>query len=195
MSDRNIPSNENLARLRTRFDDREKPFTRAHSEALFNEATALSRDLETVQRQLDIRNEQIDGYERQLGIINESASRTIGSEIERLMNEVADLKARLSMPPPVETSEDVQRSIDRNTAYEADLNELRTALEAIAAMENMTLLGGGDLEPERAHQLGAVKAFNQAATIAKAVLDGSGVKTSLTRSIPVPDETLDRRKP
>lgn len=47
---------------------------------------------------------------------------------------------------------------------------LRAALEAIAALENMTLLGGRDLDPARAHQLGAVTAFNQAAEIAKAAL-------------------------
>lgn len=40
--------------------------------------------IETLQRNLDLRNEQIDGYERQLGIIDKDATRTIGSEIERL---------------------------------------------------------------------------------------------------------------
>lgn len=49
----------------------------SHAEALCNEC-------ERLQRALDQRNEQIDGYERQLGIDSAGAERTIGSEIERL---------------------------------------------------------------------------------------------------------------
>lgn len=39
---------------------------------------------ETLQRRLNLREEQIDGYERQLGIIDADASRTIGLEIAHL---------------------------------------------------------------------------------------------------------------
>jgi hypothetical protein len=42
-------------------------------------------EVERLQRALDQRNEQIDGYERQLGIDSAGAERTIGSEIERLL--------------------------------------------------------------------------------------------------------------
>lgn len=45
---------------------------------------------ETLQRRLNQREEQIDGYERQLGIIDADASRTIGSEIERLQAALKD---------------------------------------------------------------------------------------------------------
>ncbi len=41
-------------------------------------------EVEALQRNLDLRNEQIDGYERQLGIDKAGAEHTIGSEIERL---------------------------------------------------------------------------------------------------------------
>lgn len=47
------PKNENLARLRARFDDRAKSFSRSHIEGLFNEANALAQDLSNVQYQLD----------------------------------------------------------------------------------------------------------------------------------------------
>ena len=48
---------------------------------------------------------------------------------------------------------------------------LVAALEEIAAKENMTLLGESyDDMTARAHQIGAHKAFNQAAMIAKAAL-------------------------
>jgi FtsZ-binding cell division protein ZapB len=47
------PKNENLVRLRKRFDDHTKTFRRAHSEELFNEARALAQDLSNVQHQLD----------------------------------------------------------------------------------------------------------------------------------------------
>lgn len=52
----------------------------------------LEGEIALAQGRLAIRNEQIDGYERQLGIINAGAERTIGSEIERLMTleKVAD---------------------------------------------------------------------------------------------------------
>jgi hypothetical protein len=50
-------------------------------------------------------------------------------------------------------------------------NVLRAALELIAAKEGMTLLGGRDCaDPERAHQLGANRAFNDCAQIAKEAL-------------------------
>lgn len=47
---------------------------------------ASDHDAETdrLQRHLDSRNEQIDGYERQLGIDKAGAEHTIGSEIEQL---------------------------------------------------------------------------------------------------------------
>ena len=41
-------------------------------------------EVEALQRDLNLRNEQIDGYERQLGIHKAGAEHTIGSEIERL---------------------------------------------------------------------------------------------------------------
>lgn len=47
-----------------------------------------SDKIESLQRNLDLRNEQIDGYERQLGIIDKGAEHTIGSEIERLQETV-----------------------------------------------------------------------------------------------------------
>lgn len=50
--------------------------------------------IETLQRNLDLRNEQIDGYERQLGIIDQDAARTIGTEIESLQA-VAKLASEL----------------------------------------------------------------------------------------------------
>lgn len=50
---------------------------------------ASDHDAETdrLQRDLALRNEQIDGYERQLGIDKAGAEHTIGSEIERLRGE------------------------------------------------------------------------------------------------------------
>jgi hypothetical protein len=42
--------------------------------------------IDQLQRALDQRNEQIDGYEKQLGIDQAGAERTIGSEIERLLH-------------------------------------------------------------------------------------------------------------
>jgi hypothetical protein len=56
--------------------------------------------------------------------------------------------------------------------YAADYNRLEAALELIAAMGGMTLLGGTDLESPRAHELGANKAFEQAASIARSALSG-----------------------
>lgn len=52
-------SNDNLERLRERFDERDRPFTRAHIEALFNEASALSRDLAKVQGELDAAEQHV----------------------------------------------------------------------------------------------------------------------------------------
>ena len=52
-----------------------------------------------------------------------------------------------------------------------EIKRLKTALQLIAGMGGMTLLGGGDLEPNRAHELGAHKAFNQAAEIARSALE------------------------
>lgn len=43
-------------------------------------------EIENLRRNLNLRNEQIDGYERQLGIDQAGAERTVGSEIERLRN-------------------------------------------------------------------------------------------------------------
>ena len=67
----------------------------------------------------------------------------------------------------------------KQKVWEAANDELRSthikfkkALQLIVDMGNMTLLGGGDLEPSRAHELGANKAFNQAAEIARSAVDG-----------------------
>jgi hypothetical protein len=49
--------------------------------------------------------------------------------------------------------------------------QMYEALQTIAAMSGMTLLGGSDLEPARAHELGANKAFEQAAEIARAAIN------------------------
>lgn len=43
-------------------------------------------EIERLRRNLNLRNEQIDGYERQLDIDQAGAEQTIGSEIERLRN-------------------------------------------------------------------------------------------------------------
>lgn len=51
-------------------------------------------EIERLQRHLDQRNEQIDGYERQLGIIEADATITIGSEIERLQGIRPELPPR-----------------------------------------------------------------------------------------------------
>jgi hypothetical protein len=48
--------------------------------------------------------------------------------------------------------------------------QMYEALQTIAAMSGMTLIGGSDLEADRAHELGANKAFEQAAEIARAAL-------------------------
>jgi hypothetical protein len=52
----------------------------------------------------------------------------------------------------------------------ADYQRLEAALESIAAMGGMTLLGGRDLDPERAYQHGANSAFGQAAEMARSAL-------------------------
>lgn len=53
-----------------------------HGDSLHREARI---EIEELRRNLDLRNEQIDGYERQLGIDQAGAERTIGSEIDRLL--------------------------------------------------------------------------------------------------------------
>lgn len=50
-----------------------------------------AEEIEGMKRALDQRNEQIDGYERQLGIDNAGAERTIGSEIDRIQRENTQL--------------------------------------------------------------------------------------------------------
>ena len=55
----------------------------------------LKQNRDSLQRQLNLRNEQIDGYERQLGIIDAGAECTIGSEIERLL-----AASRVETPAP-----------------------------------------------------------------------------------------------
>lgn len=52
---------------------------------LLNVYRPLWDEIERLTRDLDLRNEQIDGYERQLGIDKAGAEHTIGSEIERLL--------------------------------------------------------------------------------------------------------------
>jgi hypothetical protein len=76
----------------------------------------------------------------------------------------ADLRrsnARGVVPPPNWTT----RAAD-------EIVRLREALHLIAGLTGLTLLGGNDLEPGRAHELGANKAFEQAASIAKQALNG-----------------------
>lgn len=53
------------------------------------------------------------------------------------------------------------------------IKDLEDALRLIAGMGGMTLIGGGDMEPRRAHELGANKAFNQAAEIAASALQNA----------------------
>lgn len=53
-----------------------------------------------------------------------------------------------------------------------EIERLRRGLEAIRRLQNKTLLGmSDDGDAERSHRLGAVKAFNQAAELATAVLE------------------------
>lgn len=99
-----MSSNENLVGLRARFDEREKPFTRAHIEALFNEATALSKDLATVQGQLD-------AAEHHVKILREQVA---------------------SFAPADETTGDLERCQRVNAELVAELKALRCAPETTA---------------------------------------------------------------
>ncbi len=63
---------------------------------------------------------------------------------------------------------------EANESLKERIAELEEALQEIAQMSGKTLLGGRDLESDRAHELGANKAFEQAANIARTALGKAG---------------------
>ncbi|HXI40040.1 MAG TPA: hypothetical protein VNH83_08680 [Bryobacteraceae bacterium] len=55
------------------------------------------------------------------------------------------------------------------------VRELEAALEGISKLKGLTLLGGNGMESDRAYQLGANCAFNQAAEMAATALETNEV--------------------